>query len=104
MCAPAQVEMERALAAERANVAGVWWGVFYMLADCDFTNPSTAPIMSKLLKIPGPFKYALDHPLVQFESLGWTTSSFGTMIAAVVWGKSEGKEATFEFTRTKVPI
>ena len=60
-----------------------------MLADFDLSQPAAVPIVNKLRSIPGPIRYALDHPLVQCEAFGWTTSTFGTMLAATLWGRSE---------------
>ncbi len=89
------VELERSNAGKKANVMCCWWAIFFFLAEIDLTQPTAEPIVAKFLQIPSAVRYALDHPLVQFESAGCSTLVQGTMLAAELWGKTEADKFQF---------
>ena len=83
---------------EEASVLAVYYGGLKFLEKM-MGSPQAARVVSKLLRSAGvdAFRYLIDHPLILYEALGWSTGITATSIAAVVWGRDDdGGSLTFK--------
>lgn len=75
-------------AQKRGSVMANWYGTLWWLSELPLRSPEALPIVTLLRKEESAFRFALDHPLVQLQSLKMGVSTQGTMASANVFGVS----------------
>ena len=88
-------ELRGASKVSEANVLTVWCSA-ELLAQLDLSAEDARPIVQMLEGIPSTLKFVLEHELVHFVELGYTTSTTIARVCALAFGKEEeGADFTF---------
>eukprot|EP01043_Picozoa_sp_COSAG02_P030085 COSAG02_NODE_1904_length_10439_cov_157.636267_7_plen_688_part_00 len=85
-----------------ANVLTIWCAL-ELLAQLDLTTPEAQSIVQKLAGIPTTLQFVLDHELVHFSELGYTTSATTARVCALAFGKEE-EGSMFTFSQSLVDM
>ena len=82
------------------NVMAYLWAVVFNLAMLDFSG---APEAEAKLRGAGPqIRYMIDHEIIQVKTIGLTSKSWGSALAANLFGRLEGGESQLALQQTDV--